>query len=59
MRRKRWFARRRNRALKGIAIEALASIGTDASKQALTRAAADGDRILRRLAKTKISESGS
>jgi len=59
MRRKRWFARRKNRALKGTAVEALASIGTEASKQALTRAARDGDRVLRRLAKTKISESGS
>jgi HEAT repeat protein len=59
MRRKRWFALRRNRALKNTAVEALASIGTDESKKALLRAAKDGDRVLRKLAKTKISDAGS
>jgi HEAT repeat protein len=59
MRRRRWFALRRNRALKNTAVETLASIGTDASKQALLRAAKDGDRMLRKLAKTKLSDAGS
>jgi HEAT repeat protein len=59
MRRKRWFARRRSRALKNRAVEALASIGTDASKEALLQAAKDGDRVLRKLAKTKIPDTGS
>jgi HEAT repeat protein len=59
MRRTRWFARKRNRALKQTAVEALASIGTEASKQALKRAAKDGDRVLRKLAKTKTPDAGS
>jgi hypothetical protein len=59
MRRRRWFARRKNRALKRAAVDALASIGTDASKEALARAAQDGDRVLRKAAKAKILEAGS
>jgi hypothetical protein len=56
-RRTRWFAPAKSRALKGNAIEALASIGTDASKEALTRAAVEGDRLLRKLAKAKLTET--
>ena len=59
MRRKRWYALRRSRRLKNTALEALAAIGTDASNQALVQAAKDGDRLLRRLAKTKIPDEGS
>jgi HEAT repeat protein len=55
MRRRRWFARGRNRALKQTSVDALASIGTDASRRALTQAAKDGDRTLRRMARTKLA----
>ena len=57
-RRKRWFARSRNRALKNTAVDTLASIGTKASRDALAQAAVDGDRVLRRLAKAKLSQPG-
>lgn len=53
--RKRWFAFARNRALKHTAVETLASIGTEASRQALAKAAREGDGLLRRLAKAKLS----
>jgi hypothetical protein len=56
MRRKRWFALKKNKALKHTAVEALASIGTDASKQALAQAAKNGDRVLRKLARTRLPE---
>jgi HEAT repeat protein len=59
MRRKRWYALRRSRRLKNTALEALAAIGTDASNKALLQAAKDGDRLLRRLAKTKIPDESS
>ena len=52
--RKRWFARSKNRALKSTAVEALASIGTEESRKALTKAAAEGDRLLRNLARAKL-----
>jgi hypothetical protein len=55
--RKRWFARRRNRALKNTAVEALASIGSEESHRELTRAATEGDRLLRRLAKAKLAQT--
>jgi hypothetical protein len=58
-RRKRWFARARNRALKNTAIDALASMDTEASRQALAKAAVDGDRLLRKLAKAKLAQAGS
>jgi HEAT repeat protein len=53
--RHRWFARSRNRALKHVAVDALAAIGTDESRRELARAASDGDRVLRRLAKAKLA----
>jgi hypothetical protein len=59
MRQKRWFARSKNRALKHTAVDALASIDSDASRKALAQAAEDGDRVLRKLAKTKITEPGA
>ena len=59
MRQKRWFKRRKNRALKKNAVDALASMGTDASTRALVQATKDGDRVLRRIAKTKIVDAGS
>jgi HEAT repeat protein len=55
--RRRWFARRRARALKNTAVDTLASIGTEASHKELTRAATEGDRLLRRLAKAKLAET--
>ena len=58
-RRTRWFAPVRSRALKGNAIEALVSIGSDASRKALVQAAVEGDRLLRKLAKAKLTETGS
>jgi HEAT repeat protein len=58
-RRRRWFARKRNRALKGNAVDALAAIGTDASTKALVQAAAEGDPLLRKLAKAKLAERAS
>ena len=57
--RRRWFARARNRALKHTAVDALASIGTDESRRELARAATEGDRLLRRLAKAKLAETGT
>jgi hypothetical protein len=58
-RRTRWFAPAKSRALKGNAIEALASIGTEAAKKALALAAVEGDRLLRKLAKAKLMETAS
>jgi hypothetical protein len=58
-RRTRWFAPAKSRALKGNAIDALASIGTNASKEAIALAAVEGDRVLRKLAKAKIMETVS
>lgn len=58
-RRKRWFARSKNRALKHNAVDALASMSTEASRQELTKAAAEGDRLLRKLAKAKLAETES
>jgi hypothetical protein len=52
--RTRWFAFSKNRALKQTAVETLASIGTEESRKALTKAAQEGDRVLRSLAKTKL-----
>ena len=55
--RKRWFARSKNRALKNTAIDALASIGTEESRKELVRAASEGDRLLRKLAKAKLAQT--
>ena len=52
--RKRWFAFSKNRVLKDTAVETLASIGTQESKHALEKAASEGDRLLRRLAKARL-----
>ena len=49
MRQWRWFARRRNRALKTTAVGTLHRIGTAAATAALTEAARTGDRLLRRI----------
>ena len=53
--RKRWFARSKNRALKHTAVDALASIGTEESRKELAKAAVEGDRLLRKLAKAKLA----
>ena len=54
MRHKRWFARRRTRNLKNTAVDALAVIGSDASRKALDDAAVSGDRLLRKIVKAKL-----
>ena len=54
--RKRWFARSRNRALKHTAVETLASMGTEESRKELAKAAAEGDRLLRKLARAKLAQ---
>jgi HEAT repeat protein len=56
-RRKRWFARKKNRALKHTAVDALASMGSEESRRELAKAAVDGDRLLRRLAKARLAQS--
>jgi HEAT repeat protein len=50
MRKTRWFARTKLRALKRAAIDALQTIGTPAATAAITGAAATGDRLLKRAA---------
>ena len=52
MRRRTWLARRKIRAVKRASLEALRGIGTAAAQQALTDAAANGDRMLRKLARS-------
>jgi HEAT repeat protein len=51
MRKKRWLARKRTRAVKRAALDALGRIGTPVAAQAIADAAATGDRLLRRLAR--------
>lgn len=58
-RRKRWFALAKNKALKHTAVDALASMGTDESRRELAAAAADGDRLLRKLARAKLEQAGA
>jgi len=53
MRRKRFFARRKARAFKGAAVDALAAIGTARATSALAEAARTGDRLLRRVIREK------
>jgi hypothetical protein len=57
--RRRWFARSKNRALKHTAVETLASIGTEESRKELAKVAVQGDRVLRRLAKAKLAQTGA
>jgi hypothetical protein len=56
-RRKRWFARARSRALKNTAVDALASMDTESSRRELAKAATDGDRLLRRLARARLAQA--
>jgi HEAT repeat protein len=53
MRRKRFFARKKARAFKGAAVDALAAIGTARATSALAEAARTGDRLLRRVIREK------
>jgi len=55
MRRRGWFARKKLRAVKQAAVTVLRQIGTPAADQALTAAAADGDRLLKKLARAALS----
>ncbi|HZB26483.1 MAG TPA: HEAT repeat domain-containing protein [Vicinamibacterales bacterium] len=58
MRTTRWFARRRVRAVKTAALTTLRQIGTPAATAAISRAAGNGDRLLRRLARTTAPALG-
>jgi len=51
MGRRSWFSRKKIRALKQTALETLRQIGTPAATAAIRDAAANGDRLLRRLAR--------
>jgi hypothetical protein len=51
MRRRSWLARGKSRALKQASIAALRRIGTPGATQAIAEAAANGDRLLRKLAR--------
>jgi HEAT repeat protein len=55
MRRRAWFVRRKLRAVKQTSVSTLRQIGTPAALRALTEAAADGDRLLKKLAKAALS----
>ncbi len=50
MHRRRWFARRKRRALAETAVTALRRVGTPAAQRAIADAAARGDRLVRRIA---------
>jgi HEAT repeat protein len=56
MRKKRFFAPRRSRALKQASVEALRAIGTPKARQALEDAQKSGDRLLRKIVRKTISE---
>lgn len=51
MRRKHWLARKKVRAFKQAAIDALVRIGTPAARKAIADAADRGDRLLRKIAR--------
>ena len=53
MRRKRFFGRKKARAFKGAAVDALTAIGTPRATAALADAARTGDRLLRRVVREK------
>ena len=57
--RRRWFARARNRALKHRAVDALASIDTEESRKELAKVAVEGDRLLRKLARARLAQTGT
>jgi HEAT repeat protein len=50
LRKRRWFARRKRRALATTSVTALRRVGTPAARQAIADAAARGDRLLRKIA---------
>jgi HEAT repeat protein len=52
MRRRSWLARKRARALKKTSLDALRRMGTPVAVKAIADAAANGDRLLRKLART-------
>jgi hypothetical protein len=56
MRCRSWLARKRVRAVKQTSISTLRRIGGPAAERALADAAADGDRLLKRLVKAAIAE---
>lgn len=52
MRHRRWLARKKVRTLKQASLDALRAVGSPAAEAAITDAAAHGDRLLRKLART-------
>jgi HEAT repeat protein len=56
---RRWVGRRKLRAVKSGALEALRRIGTPAAQRAVSDAAAHGDRMLRKLARTMTAPAVS
>ena len=59
MRRRGWLGRRKLRAVKEASVAVLRQIGTPAAQRALTDAAGDGDRLLKKLARAALSGSAA
>jgi len=59
IRRKRWLARRKNRALKGTGVHLLLRIGSDAANEALRAGSVEGDRLLRRIIRNAQRDGGT
>jgi hypothetical protein len=58
MRRRSWLARKKIRALKQAAIAALGAVGTPAAQAAIAEAAANGDRLLKKMARAAQAAPG-
>jgi hypothetical protein len=58
MRRRSWLARKKIRALKQAAIAALGAVGTPAAQAAIAEAAANGDRLLKKVARAAQAAPG-
>jgi hypothetical protein len=54
MRKRSWLARKKMRLVKQVSVSVLQRIGTPASDRALSEAAANGDRLLKKLAKAAL-----
>jgi HEAT repeat protein len=52
MKRRKWLARRKLRALRQASLDALRAVGSPAAEAAIVDAAATGDRLLRKMART-------
>jgi HEAT repeat protein len=58
IRRTRWFARRRRRALKRTGVQLLLKVGSPAARRVLDQARLDGDRLLRRIVRDTQGSAG-